>query len=319
MRETTYPVTLVLPRLTVPPSPTVLPLLLGTAIVLLGALVTTGSRARRAVGVAIALTSMGCPWLVPAEHSLLRAIYGLVATVGCARVADLCRGDWPLRRRVAHVASPVDTRTLVRAPRRIDGARLAAGIGWLGLGVAAWGLVDREPETRTALYWALRWGAGAVGVYAVIEAGYALGHVAYSGVGLAPPPLHVSPILSRSVQELWGQRWARPVSRWLGEYVFRPLARRRRPGLGALLAFGGSAAFHAYGAWVGLGLVEGIPMAASVLAYFLLQAVAIALERRVGARSWAPWAGHAWTIGWMVVTAPLFVEPAAEVMLHVPR
>src|SRR5208282_6658531 len=99
---------------------------------------------------------------------------------------------------------PVDTRTLVRAPRRIDGARLAAGLGWLGLGLAAWGFAYAEPETRTVAYWALRWGAGAVGVYAVIEAGYALGHVAYSAVGLAPPPLHVSPILSRSVQELWG-------------------------------------------------------------------------------------------------------------------
>jgi hypothetical protein len=121
------------------------------------------------------------------------------------------------------------------------------------------------------------------------------------------------------VQELWGQRWARPVSRWLGEHVFRPLARRRRPGLGALLAFAGSAAFHAYGAWVGLGLVEGLPMAACVLAYFLVQAVIIAMERWLGVRRWPPWAGHAWTVGWMVVTAPLFVEPAAQVVLRGPR
>jgi hypothetical protein len=295
---------------------TLLPLLVATVIILTGALVTTGSGARRAAGLAVTLTSMACPWVVPGEHSLVRAIYGLIATAGCARVADLCRGDWSIGSRLRHVASPADSRTLVRVPRRIVGARLAAGLGWLVLGLAAGGLVYVQTETLTVGYWARRWVAGAVGVYAVIEAGYALAHVAYSAVGLEPLPLHVVPILSRSVQELWGQRWARPVSRWLGDYIFRPLARRRRPVLGALLAFGASAAFHAYGAWVGLGLVKGLPMAACVLAYFLVQAVVIAMERRLGVRKWAPWAGHVWTVGWMLITAPLFVEPAAEVILH---
>ncbi len=296
-----------------------LPLLLGMVLVLTGALVTTGSRARRGAGLAIALTSIGCAWLVPGEHSLLRAIYGLIATAGSARVADLCRGDWSTQRRLQHVATPIDSRTLVRTPRRIDWARLAAGLGWLVLGLAAWGLVDAQAATPTVGYWALRWFAGAIGAYAVIEAGYALAHVGYCAVGLVPPPLHIAPILSRSVQELWGQRWARPVSRWLGDYIFRPLARRRRPVTGALLAFGASAVFHAYGAWVGLGVVDGIPMAACVLAYFLVQAVVIAMERWLGVPRWKPWAGHAWTIGWMVVTAPLFVEPAAEVMLRAGR
>ena len=296
-----------------------LPLLLGTVIILTGALMTTGSGERRAAGFAVTLTSMGCPWLVPGEHSLLRAIYGLIATVGCARVADLCRGDWSIRSRLQHVTSPVDSRTLVRAPRRIDEARLGAGLGWLVLALAAGGFLYSQARTLTVAYWALRWVAGAIGVYAAIEAGYALAHVGYSAVGLEPPPLHVAPILSRSVQELWGQRWARPVSRWRGDVVFRPLARRRRPALGALLAFGGSAAFHAYGAWVGLGLVEGIPMAACVLTYFLVQAVVIAMERWLGVRKWEPWAGHVWTVGWMIVTAPLFVEPAAEVILRGSR
>jgi hypothetical protein len=280
-----------------------LPLLLGTVIILTGALMTTGSGARRAAGFAVTLTSMGCPWLVPGEHSLLRAIYGLIATVGCARVADLCRGDWSIRSRLRHVASLADSRTLVRAPRRIDEARLGAGLGWLVLALAAGGFLYAQAQTLTVAYWALRWVAGAIGVYAAIEAGYALAHVGYSAVGLESPPLHVAPILSRSVQELWGQRWARPVSRWLGEFV----------------AFGGSAAFHAYGAWVGLGLVEGIPMAACVLAYFLVQAAVIGMERWLGVRKWEPWAGHVWTVGWMVVTAPLFVEPAAEVILRGSR
>ena len=292
------------------------PLLLGTVLILIGAVVTTGSSARRAAGVAVALTSMGFPWLVPGEHSLLRAIYGLITTLGCARVADLHRGNWSIRSRLQHVASPVDSRTLVRAPRRIDGARLAAGLGWLVLELAAGGFVYAQPETRTVAYWALRWFVGAIAVYAAIEAGWTLGHMVYSAVGFEAPPLHVSPILSRSVQALWGQRWARPVSRWLADHIFLPLARRRRAALGALLAFGGSAAFHAYAAWVGLGLVDGIPMAACVLAYFLAQAVVITMERWLGVRTWGPWAGHAWTVGWMVVTSPLFVEPAAQVVMH---
>jgi hypothetical protein len=280
-----------------------LPLVVATILILTGALVTSGSGARRAAGLAVALASMVCPWLVPVEHSLVRAVYGLAAMAGCARVADLCRGKWSIRSRVHHVASPVDSRTLVRAAQRVDGAQLAAGICWLVLALAAWAFVYTQAKAPTATYWA----------------GYAQAHVAYCAAGLAPPPLHVAPILSRSVQELWGQRWARPVSRWLGDFVFRPLARRRRPVLGALLAFGASAAFHAYGAWVGLGLVDGLPMAACVLAYFLVQAVIIAMERWLNVRDWRPWAGHAWTLGWMVVTAPLFVEPAAEVIFRGPH
>jgi len=138
-----------------------LPLFVGALIVLTAAFVTTGSRARRAVGLTLALTSMGLPWLAPGEHSVLRALYGLVATVGCARVGDLCRGEWSTWRRLQHVASPIDSRTLVRGRPRIKAARLLAGLVWFALGLTAGVSLYSHAVTFTATYWAFRWAAGA--------------------------------------------------------------------------------------------------------------------------------------------------------------
>src|SRR5664279_2002316 len=101
----------------------------------------------------------------------------------------------------------------------------------------------------------------------------------YSALGFDTPPLHIAPVRSRSVQELWGERWARPISDWLSETFFRPWARRRRPLLGIVLAFSVSAAFHAYAVWVGFGFSAGAAMAALTFGYFVAQAFVMALER----------------------------------------
>jgi len=295
-----------------------LPTLGVVVLVLAGACLIAGSRARRVVGITVALTSLLLPWLMPQDLLLTRALLSLCATLGCIRAIDLLKLSWPAPRRLVHVLSGVDTRRLVRGPPRLLAVPLIQGLSWQALALLGY-LVLITPEPRgTLIFWLARWGSVGVMAYAGVSAGYALVRVVYSLLGWTTPVLHDLPLRARSVQELWGQRWARLVSTWLAETVFRPWARRKRPGLGALLAFFGSAAFHAYGVWVALGFVRGASMAACMFGYFIVQAGVMGVERVMGVRRWLPWAGHTWTVFWMLLTAPMFVEPAARVLGQAP-
>jgi hypothetical protein len=283
----------------------------GAAVDLAGALLTTGSRARRAVGVVVALSGLAAPWLVPAPHSLVRALLALSTGVGAMRTSDLVSGTWAVAARVVHVLSPVDTRKLLRARPSLDLPSVVKAVLWGGLSyVFLWFTVSTGLHTAGFLHWATRWGGGLAFVYAVIESAYCMLFAIYRAVGFATPPLHCSPALSRSVQELWGQRWAKLVSTWLRETIFRPMARRRRAALGVFLAFLLSALFHAYAALVALGW----GMALLVLAYFLVQGAVVLLETWVNVTRWRAPAAHGWTVAWMVATSPLFVEPALRAM-----
>ncbi len=286
-------------------------LALALALALAAALATTGSRLRRRGGLVLGLAALLPAWLLPADAPLLRGLLALVAFSWVMRVADLVRiAEMSAARRVLHVFSVVDSRRLRASPPRPAWGALLRGVGWLALAlVASGGLVVHEPGPP------LRWGLGLVLVYAAIEALYALLAFAYRALGFATPPLHVLPIASRSVQELWGARWARPISDWLHETFFRPYARRRRPMTGVLLAFGVSAAFHAYCVWVALGLTEGLGMAACTTAYFVLQGMIMGAERAIGVRDWAVLPARVWTVGWMVGASPLFIEPLMRVLV----
>src|SRR5262249_23617594 len=123
-----------------------------------------------------------------------------------------------------------------------------------------------------------------------------------------PPVLHDDPILSRSVQEFWGERWNRIVSAWLAANCLWPLARRRRPLLGLAAAFAASALLHAYLTWAALAL----PSAMEMGVFFLIQAVIVLFERRVGVPRWPGAAARAWTVATLLLTSPLFVGPFLE-------
>jgi hypothetical protein len=290
------------------------PPFLGAIIVLLAAAWTTGSTTRRRSGVALGLTAVLPQWLMPAEPALLRGASALVACVGCMRVIDLYRGQWALGGRLLHVLSIVDTRRLARTERRLPVEALVETLAWGLVAGAAYGALFLPLPHARLLSWATRWALGLVVAYAGVSAGYRLADVVYAALGFRTPPTHLAPALSRSVQELWGQRWARPISTWLGETFFLPYARRRRPVMGAFLAFVVSAAFHAYAVWIALGLVRGLPMAASMFAYFVAQAGVMGTERVLGVRTWRGWAGRTWTVCWMLATSPLFLEPAVRTL-----
>lgn len=263
---------------------------------------------------------VGAPWFA-GPNTLLRGLSALLGWVELLRIIDVVRvGDrerWRALRRVLHVASFVDTRSLKRSVSlRIDPRACGAGLLWLALAAASFYLLapsSRRPPLLHPLVW--RWGAGLAFAYATIEAGYAFASGAlYRVLGFTTPRLHVWPIASQSIGELWGVRWARPISQWLRETCFRPLARRGHPMVGLLLGFVVSAIGHAYPVFVAIGG----PMAAMMFAFFLLQGLFVMLEVRLGASRWPRFVRRVWTVALMLATAPLFVEPALRVVLGLP-
>jgi len=291
--------------------PDVLPFVLVVAVGVLGALVATGSGAQRAMGIAIAMTAFMAPWLAPPDHLLVRALLALSAFACVMRAFDLRAGAWTVARRLAHAVSIVDTRKLLPTAPSLEIAALVRLVGWVGAAALAYVMAAcAGPRTTGTVHWMVRWGAGLAFVYAFSEAAYRLLYVSYRLAGFRPPPLHRHPAASRSVQEFWGRRWNLTVSSWLGETFFRPLARRRHPTAGVLLAFSVSALVHAYICDAALG----IRMAAVMLAYFVAQGLVVAVERALGVVRWAPLAGRVWTVAWMVGLSPMFTEALLTVV-----
>jgi Membrane bound O-acyl transferase family len=273
---------------------------------LVGASLNAGGRVRRGLGVVLSLSAMGTAWLLPPRLQVLRCFSVLLTFVSLMRNVDLLRVDWPLGRRLVHVLSIVDTRRLTPVPPGLDKDSLIAAVGWNALAWPVYYLVLPLASRFTgAGYWAFRWSAALVFIYAVSAGAYPLGRLVYRAIGFTTPPLHVAPAAAKSVQEFWGERWNRIVSGWLGDTFFRPLARRRHPLIGALLAFIASALLHAYLIFV----VAPVFWALVTLAFFVLQAFIIGAEKLLKIRTWRPWAAHAWTIAWMVGLSPMFSEP----------
>lgn len=271
---------------------------------LAGAAALVAPRAKPLALVLGAVAFFGAPWLA-GPNVLLRGLLALHGFISLLRVVDNVRSReaWSGLRRLIHVVSFVDTRALRRAPRHVDFPALGRALLWAALAVAG-SYVAHSPRQL------VRWGAGLVLTYAVIEAGYAAAGAAYRALGFVAPRLHVWPLASLSVGELWGLRWARPVSGWLRDNCFRPLARRGHPMLGLLLGFAVSAVGHAYPVLVAIGL----PLAGMMFAFFVVQAVFVLIETRLGASRWPRPARRVWTVTIMLASSPLFVEPALRVL-----
>lgn len=259
------------------------------------------------------MVGLALPFFMPDAPPVLRFVLGLVAAMGCFRTLDLVRdrSERTLAFRLAHVLVVVDTRRLPRGPRTFDGRRAILGVAFGVIALAAF-LAYRTlaPMTSGAIALAIRWSGGLVFAYALTELAYALLTVGCRAAGFDVYELHRAPALARSVQEFWGERWNRTVSAWLAEHCMRPLARVRRAHLGVFVAFVASAILHAYLTLIAIG----VPMACVMLGYFLVQGLLVLVELRVGVTKWRPAAGHAWTIGVMVATSPMFIEPMLRVL-----
>lgn len=250
------------------------------------------------------------PFTIPAEWVPVRGCASVLAVALFMRCIDLMRESTPQpwASRVLHALSIVDLRVMPRVAPRLDLRMALAGWGLFGLGVCSF-FIAAQPATSTIGAVSLRWAFGLVGFYLVAEganrsvpAGYLLG-------GVEVEPIQRQPIMSLSLAEFWGIRWNAIVRRWLASVAYLPLA-RKRPRTGIFLAFALSAAIHAFIVFPGLGWQSAAVMGS----FFLIHGGLVLCERAVNIRRWPRWASRFWTIGWMMLTFPLFLEPLLRLM-----
>lgn len=277
-------------------------------------LLAAGRCRRAAVGVAV--LGLLLPFHVPSRVALVRGLVGLGAVAWLLRIIDLARAD-PRQRpetawrpgpaqRVWHVLALYDTRSARRVPPSLDRrslGRIAAygAVVILGLHLSL-GIAPRLPG---AWHWLVRWLGAAVMAYSLVDAMAGAMHFSNRLLGVALPEVHRTPILSRSIQEFWSERWNRIVSAWLRRNCLLPLVRRGRPLLGLFSAFAASALLHAYFTRVALDTRQALLMGS----FFLLQFPLVLAERRLKVTRWPALPARLWTIALLLATAPLFLEP----------
>ena len=263
----------------------------------------------------VAIGGLVVPWLAPVEALFPRAAIALASMLPALRLVDLARDrrEWSAAHRVWQFLSPLDAREATRAAPRFDlralgSALLQCGIfaGTLVLFQALPGLAD------TPWAGAARVLTGVVAIYTLMGGGSALMTTFYRGVGLELQPMQRAPIVSRTLQEFWGERWNRTINRWLRRNCFAPLARRGRPLLGIVVAFAASALVHT---WLVLAPLGGT-MALAMGSYFAIEGVLVLAEKWLQVRRWPVPLQRVWTIVAVVGPSPLFMVPMTMLLTN---
>jgi hypothetical protein len=279
---------------------------------LLGVL-CAGSPWRRWLSCALASAALLVPFWVE-RGAVLRAAVALELLWICVKVFGLARD--PSARsagfRVLQLLVLHDLRQdglLKRGPRpQVTLRALGLAIVWsAGAAAALWLALFVAPTLPLWPGFLLRCAAGASFAYAGVEAALGLFLFVYRSGGLQPPSLHRQPILSTSIGEFWGRRWNRIVGSWLFGTFYRPLAARGYRLLGVVAAFLASALLHLY-------FTIGAEPALRMALFFLAQLPLLLLEMRLQQARWPGLARRAWTIGWLTLTSPLFVEPMLDIL-----
>jgi hypothetical protein len=213
------------------------------------------------------------------------------------------------RSRLVYFFTWLGTHEAKRRARSFDAGSLARLVGATAVLAAAMICVKTVPAV--GLWLLARWLAGGIMILAAAEMVTAGHDFLTASMGLAAAGLMRSPHRSTSVAEFWAKRW-NPVASTLvfRKFCFDPLARF---GVARALfaAFLASAIGHllltymASGRW-GIALMCG--------AFFIVQPLVIAIERRLNMRRWRPSAGRAWTLTALMITSPLLVEPVLQLV-----
>jgi hypothetical protein len=257
----------------------------------------------------LGLLALLSPILAPPTWVAARVVLGAFGVLGFGRSLDLVRRSEGLSfwGRVWMLTAVFDVREAQRRPPRLD-VREAA---WLFVHLVSTCLAGLMVfEHADASGWLLRWGCGVVVVYALVESVQSFLLLVYAALGVELARVNDYPIRSTTLAEFWGRRWNRAVSGWLNDNLFFPLARRRRVVLGICAAFAGSTAMHFWFAWVPLDLAGGAMMAG----YFVIHGAAMLLERYLGVATWRLGIRRAWTLAWLLLPSPLFIEPALRML-----
>ena len=123
------------------------------------------------------------------------------------------------------------------------------------------------------------------------------------------------PILAHSVLDFWS-RYNVWIHRWLKRHIFEPIVRRRRPVLGILAVFAFSGLLHEY-----FFVPFALDLLGWQLTFFVLHGLGAIAGFRLG-RAFQAVAGHrvprplaiATTLGFVLVTAPIFIHPLDRVI-----
>jgi hypothetical protein len=255
------------------------------------------------------------PWLVH-DAPVLRATIGLEVLWCWLKAIDLCRDPKPrsARFRVLQLLVLYDLRKDGEFGRSgepearmglLFRSLLAAACAALALSLAFFGF--RELPSPWQL--PARQAAGIAFAYFGVQSVLGFFEFIYRAGGLHPPILHQAPILSRSLNEFWGRRWNRIVGGWLFANFYRPFALRGHPTWGTFAAFAASGVFHMYFTWAAVGAGDALRMGS----FFLLQFPLLVLEQKLRLGRARPTVQRLWTLGWLLATSPLFIEP----MLHI--
>jgi hypothetical protein len=210
------------------------------------------------------------------------------------------------RARLAHLCAWSDTYPLQRRARRFDAAALRNL--FLATAVFAVAIAIVKTVSANGLNLPVRWLAGGIGVLAIGEMATTGPNFVMAALGINVSPFFQSPYRSVTISEFWGKRWNLPAEELLRRCCFAPLAR-----CGAVFAmfatFAVSAVGHALMAFCALGRWN---IAVVFGAFFLVQPLLIAAERRLAVRRWRPEAGRAWTLTDLAITSPMVIEPILQ-------
>lgn len=214
---------------------------------------------------------------------------------------------WPGMDAAAFLRGPRDS---VRRPRAEEWT-LALGKTLLGAGLV-WGVAGRIPAELALL----KGWTGMVGLVLLLHFGsFHLLSCAWRAAGIDAVPLMDRPLAARSVGEFWGRRWNRAFRDLTHRFLFRPLTVRLGARRALWLSFLASGLVHelvislpARGGWGG------------PTAFFLVQALAIAVERSAGGQSLlaGELAGRLFTFAALVLPAGILFHPPFVLRIMVP-
>jgi hypothetical protein len=287
-------------------------LVYGAALIAALLATATGSMWQRGAAVLIVAAGYVVPFLAPADPTF-RAFVALGSLWFTARTMELLREPKPVpaTRRLWHIIGMVDTLRSRHIAPLIDTSALIRLLVCAPLVVAGWvGISSANHLLSGAARLAVRWSTGVVFVYTAVETVVALVILLYGLLGIDPRPLHDDPIRSRTITEFWSRRWNRAVHRFLKQTIFAPVARRGHTELGMVLAFLMSAFIH----FAFMLPAVGLGWAAIMGAFFVLQLPFLWAERALHVNRWPALLARAWTLGLLLVSSPLFVEPVLQIV-----
>jgi hypothetical protein len=265
-------------------------------------------RSQRAYAALFLAVSFILEWFAPVDTAsrAILAASGMMALMATITVATSATPQWSIGYRLLHLLSlgyPLRAgRIRPVLSRRIIGRFIVEGLvgGAAFLVLRHIAAAQRPPDGVIELG---RLVTGIILLYALAAFLTDLIHFCFLASGAAMRPIHQTPIAARSLRDFWGKRWNRPVSAWLHRFVFLPLARQHRPGLGLFCAFLVSGAIHAWVALVPLGAFPAFEMAV----FFGLQGVFILAEDRLHVHAWPVPLARAWTLTILLATSPLII------------